>query len=119
MESTAKTSKTPNSPALKARRCRYCKASFRPRRTQDAEQRFCSPTHRKAFHKYGGLPFDKLMDRVRRELREIVRAEIGTQQASALAGSPLATGTIRAIVREELAAATFAAVLAPRVERAP
>ena len=62
--------------ALKPRRCKYCRAVFVPNRPQDAEAKFCEPNHRKAYHKYGGLPFDKLMERVRKEVRVIVREEL-------------------------------------------
>jgi hypothetical protein len=55
--------------ALKPRRCKYCRAIFVPARPQDAQAKFCEPNHRKAYHRYGGLPFDKLMDRVRKEIK--------------------------------------------------
>ena len=37
---------------------------------------FCKTAHRKLFWKYGSLPLDKLMDRVRKEVRGIVKEEI-------------------------------------------
>lgn len=110
MESTAKRARPaqqdPPKAKLKPRQCRYCKARFTPRRPQDADQRFCSPTHRKAFHKYGGLPFDKLLDRMRKEVRAMIRAELAGQQAAAVfGGAPLdIPAAVRVIVRDELAA---------------
>jgi len=62
--------------ALKPRRCRYCRAIFSPVRMCDSDQRFCCPAHRKLYWRYGGLPFDKLMERVRKEMRKMVREEI-------------------------------------------
>ena len=59
-----------------ARRCKYCRASFVPERPQDKDAKFCCPNHRKAFWRYGGLPFDKLMVRVEKEIKRIVREEI-------------------------------------------
>lgn len=67
--------------ALKPRRCKYCRAVFTPARPQDRDAKFCEPNHRKAYHRYGGLPFDKLMDRVRRETKQYGEVSI----ASALA----------------------------------
>jgi len=61
---------------LKPRRCRYCRALFIPKRKQDDGAKFCSPNHRKAFWRYGGLPFDKMIDRLKGMVREIVRKEI-------------------------------------------
>ena len=61
---------------LLARRCKYCRATFIPNRAQDKDAKFCCPNHRKAFWRYGGLPFDKLMVRVERDIRRIVREEI-------------------------------------------
>lgn len=51
--------------ALPTKQCRYCRAKFRPTRNT---QRFCKPDHRKAFFRYGGLPYDKLRDQMRRDI---------------------------------------------------
>lgn len=59
----------PSKPALQPRRCRYCKAVFTPKRPQDIDARFCEPNHRKAYHKYGGLPYDKMREQIRRDIR--------------------------------------------------
>jgi hypothetical protein len=61
---------------LKPRKCLYCKARFFPKRVSGKPEKFCSPNHRKAFHRYGGLPFDKLMARIQKEVRAIVKEEI-------------------------------------------
>ena len=58
------------------RKCPHCKAVFTPLVRGGLEQRFCCPQHRKAFHQYGSLPFEKLMERIRKEIREIVRTEV-------------------------------------------
>jgi hypothetical protein len=65
----------PKKPAkpLPARRCKYCRANFIPLRAQDKDAKFCCPNHRKAFWRYGGLPFDKLMVRVEKEMKALVR----------------------------------------------
>lgn len=57
---------------LKPRRCKYCRATFIPSRPQDKDARFCEPNHRKQYWRYGGLPFDKIMERVRKELAGVV-----------------------------------------------
>ena len=57
------------------KRCKYCRAKFTPR-AQGSEQLFCSANHRKNYHKYGTLPFDRLMDRVRKELARMVADHI-------------------------------------------
>lgn len=60
---------TPRKPPAKAlqpfKQCRYCRAKFRPARNT---QRFCKADHRKAFFKYGGLPYDKMRDQMRRDI---------------------------------------------------
>lgn len=65
----------PIHPSLPPRRCKYCRAIFTPRRTQDKAAKFCTAAHRKAFWKNGALPFDKLMVRIEKKTREIVREE--------------------------------------------
>ena len=55
------------------RTCRYCRAKFKPIRE---DQRFCKPDHRKAFWKYGGLPFDKMRDQIMKEVRKIIHEEL-------------------------------------------
>jgi hypothetical protein len=65
---------------LRPRKCKYCRAVFTPARPQDKDAKFCKPNHRKAFWRYGALPFDKIMSRVetliRRMIREMVRPEM-------------------------------------------
>jgi hypothetical protein len=67
---------------LKPRQCKYCRAQFTPARLAGKEAKFCCPNHRKAYHRYGGLPFDKLMDRVRKEMKLEIRAEVQRQLAA-------------------------------------
>lgn len=66
----ATAAKTPAT--LKPRRCKYCRAWFVPERTQAKNAIFCSPNHRKAFWRYGGLPFDKMKEQIMREVRKMV-----------------------------------------------
>jgi hypothetical protein len=50
-------------------KCRYCKVRFRPLRKT---QRFCQDAHRKLFHRYGGLAYDKMREQIVKDvLREI------------------------------------------------
>jgi hypothetical protein len=78
------------------RSCRYCKAKFKPVRE---DQRFCKPAHRKAFWKYGGLPFDKMKEQIIKDVRKMVRAEFAAMQPA----QPGSDSTpLRQIVREEL-----------------
>ena len=61
---------------LRPRRCKYCRATFMPERAQDKEAKFCCPNHRKAYWRYGGLPFDKMKEQIMKDVRKMVRAEI-------------------------------------------
>ena len=55
------------------RRCRYCHAQFKPDAQPGGKpQVFCCPQHRKNYHRYGGLPFDKLQARLDKEIRKLV-----------------------------------------------
>lgn len=81
----------PNNRPLK--RCRYCKGKFQPRRE---DQAFCSPTHRKLYWKYGALPFDKLIARVEKTLREMIHNET--------AGLRSELDTVRRLVENVVAA---------------
>ena len=69
---------TPSKPPalLMPRRCKYCKGNFIPERPQDKDSKFCTPNHRKAFWRYGGLPFDKMKEQIMKDVRKMVRAEI-------------------------------------------
>lgn len=58
------------------RKCPHCNAVFLPQVRGGLQQRFCCPEHRKAYHQYGTLPFEKLMERIRKEIRSIVREEL-------------------------------------------
>lgn len=63
-----------------ARRCKYCRATFVPEHLGGKEAKFCCPNHRKAFWRYGGLPFDKMFEQVWRKIKHelpgLVHAEI-------------------------------------------
>jgi hypothetical protein len=61
---------------LLPRRCKYCRCTFVPERAQDKNARFCCPNHRKAYWRYGGLPYDKMREQIMRDVRKIVREEI-------------------------------------------
>jgi hypothetical protein len=74
---------------LKARKCKYCRATFYPKRAAGKEAKFCSAAHRKNFWRYGGLPFDKLLLRMELETKRLVRDEIRKMvRPDALAGTP-------------------------------
>lgn len=61
---------------LRPRRCKYCRATFIPERPQDKEAKFCCPNHRKAYWRFGGLPFDKMKEQIFKEVRKMMRAEL-------------------------------------------
>jgi hypothetical protein len=67
-------------PLVPPRRCKYCRANFIPERPQDKEAKFCCANHRKAFWRYGGLPFDKMKLQIMKEVRLIVREEFAKLQ---------------------------------------
>lgn len=64
--------------------------------------KFCEPNHRKAYWRFGGLPFDKMKEQIMRDVRKMVRAEFAAMHAQ----PPLQTGedgsALREIVREEI-----------------
>ena len=68
----------PRKDPYRPRLCRLCKLEFKPttKNAKNADgQDFCTPAHRKEFWKHGKLPFQKLMIRIEKRLREIVREE--------------------------------------------
>jgi hypothetical protein len=75
----AGTTKTKTPDALQPRRCKYCRALFTPERAQDKNAKFCTPNHRKAYWRYGGLPFDKMKDALEKRVRKIIREMVKPQ----------------------------------------
>lgn len=64
-------------PLVMPRRCKYCRVTFTPERPQDAKRaKFCCSNHQKAYWRYGALPFDKMRERIMKEVRKIVREEL-------------------------------------------
>ena len=94
---------------LPSRSCRYCKAKFRPVRE---DQRFCKADHRKAFWKYGSLPFDKMRDQLEKHVRKVVHEAVREELALAKNGHQ-PTESLRQIVREEITAALAQAFKPP------
>ena len=79
MPETRKAPKKPSRDPYRVRPCRLCKAKFKPTTHVIScadSQEFCMPAHRKEYWKYGGLPFDKLMTRLEKRMREIAREEL-------------------------------------------
>lgn len=68
------------------RPCRLCKAQFKPTThvvsCADAQE-FCKPAHRTEYWKYGALPFDKLLARMEKRVREIC-TEIVAEDSTAI-----------------------------------
>jgi len=81
-----RTAKTPGA-HLKPRRCKYCRGNFVPERAQDKDAKFCCPNHRKAYWRYGGLPFDKMRDQIMKDVRRELKAQ-HAEILSMLAGVP-------------------------------
>ena len=61
---------------LRPRRCKYCRGTFVPERAQDKDAKFCCPNHRKAYWRFGGLPFDKMKEQIMKDVRKMVRTEV-------------------------------------------
>ncbi len=61
---------------IKPRRCKYCKLNFTPvakneQQRKNAEaQKFCKPAHRTAYHRYGGINFDQLVEKAAAKVKE-------------------------------------------------
>jgi hypothetical protein len=77
----------PKNDPYKPRKCRFCKLLFKPTgkdRGNAQKQEFCTAAHRKEFWKHGGLPYQKLLDKLEKavvkilndRIREVVREEI-------------------------------------------
>jgi hypothetical protein len=77
----------PKNDPYRPRKCRFCKLLFKPAgkdRGNAQKQEFCTAAHRKEFWKHGGLPYQKLLDKLEKavvkildnRIREIVREEI-------------------------------------------
>jgi hypothetical protein len=77
----------PKNDPYRPRKCRFCKLTFKPSgkdRGNAQKQEFCTPAHRKEFWKHGGLPYQKLLDKLEKavtkilneRMREICREEI-------------------------------------------
>jgi|ERR1035441_1822912 hypothetical protein len=69
----------PRKDSYRPRPCRFCKLEFKPttKNPKNAdEQEFCCAAHRKEFWKHGKLPFQKLLLRIEKRMREICREEI-------------------------------------------
>lgn len=66
--------KTTPKPALQ--KCKYCRGKFRPTRTSGKPQKFCTDAHRKLYWRYGALPFDKLVSRMRSEIKKQIASEL-------------------------------------------
>lgn len=55
------------------RRCRYCHARFKPDAQPGGKpQVFCCAQHRKNYHRYGGLPFEKLKATMEKLVRKLI-----------------------------------------------
>lgn len=67
-------------------KCKYCNCIFMTKGTYNgSKQKFCKPSHRKAYHDEGSKPIDVILKRQEKRLREIAReealkvvAEVGT-----------------------------------------
>lgn len=70
----SKRATAPRPPSYK--RCKYCRARFEVKRTSGKPQAFCSATHRKLYWQYGALPFHKTIERIEKQTRAILAAEL-------------------------------------------
>lgn len=59
-------------PKPAARKCRYCKATFQPKRDHAL---FCCEEHRMSYWQHGKMPFHKLLTTVEKHAREAARDE--------------------------------------------
>jgi hypothetical protein len=86
----------------KPRRCKYCRLLFVPvvgpklNRRNAEIQKFCCRKHKDAYHKNGGMNWERFMERVNKEVRKIVRDELGQWKQTWLEAA-------RSIAREEIA----------------
>ncbi len=85
---------------MKPRRCKYCRGNFVPERAQDKDAKFCCANHRKAYWRFGGLPFDKMKEQILREVRKQVRAELAASHV--YGGAAPSLDALRATIREEI-----------------
>jgi len=58
------------------RPCWYCGVQVIPNHRRHWQKHFCCEDHRKAFNKYGYMPFEKLMLALREEIRKEVARQL-------------------------------------------
>lgn len=59
---------------LPLRSCRYCRKRFRPKKEQQKDTaRFCCESHRVEFHSTGSMEFQKLMNKLVKELTKQIQ----------------------------------------------
>ena len=98
---------------FRPRLCRFCKLIFKPKGKNPAnaaEQEFCTAAHRKEFWRHGALPFEKLMGKIEKRVREIAREEI--EQIT-----EIATAELRSFDRADLLLVLNALANAAKTER--
>lgn len=79
---------------LRPRRCKYCRGTFVPERPQDKEAKFCCPNHRKAYWRFGSLPFDKMKEQIMKEVRKMVREELAAYASVYASGKRTGHGIV-------------------------
>lgn len=62
---------------LPKKKCAYCKGIFEPISRGGSKPRFCRPECRKAYNKHGAMPFNKLVDRLQRQVEAEVTTALG------------------------------------------
>lgn len=70
----------PESTTPKLRECRYCKGKFEVNPAFHWKE-FCNDTHRKLFWRYGSQSIGKLAERIERDMRKLIAAELAPLRA--------------------------------------
>lgn len=83
------------------KRCPYCRALFDPpARKRGLEIRFCCPEHRKAYHKFGALPFSKLQDHLKKATDKAMTAFCSREELEQLRTRVLALEVLVESIRQ-------------------
>ena len=66
---------TPESSGPEIRACRYCKTKFEVN-PRFPHKEFCRESHRKLYWKYGAHSVGKVAQRIERDMRKLIKAEV-------------------------------------------
>ena len=79
-QSRGRSNGKPEPTPLEIRQCRYCKGKFEVD-PQFPHKQFCKESHRKLYWKYGSQSIGKVAERIERDMRKLIAAELAGLRA--------------------------------------